>query len=65
MLYIVTIENKEYEVESGTRSKAINMAVHLYRDETHAQFSVPILMALAHSRLKEGGKGRYPRPSIS
>ena len=61
MLYVVTISDVEYDVEAETRWKAINKAAHKHRDETGANFSIPVLMAIARTRLKDGGRKRYPR----
>jgi len=58
--YIITINGVEYEVEAETRWKAINKAAHKHRDETGADFSIPVLMAIAHTRSKVDGRKRYP-----
>lgn len=61
MVYVITINEKEYEVDAGTRWKAVNKAANLYRDETGAEYSIAVLMAIARTRSKVGGKKRYPR----
>lgn len=42
---VVVAEDHEYRVEAPTRWKAINLAVHLYIDETGDPEKVAILMA--------------------
>ena len=61
MVYVITINDREYEVDAETRWKAINDAANLYRNETGAEFSIPVLMAIARTRKKDGGRKRYPR----
>jgi len=60
MEYVITINGAEHEVEAETRWKAVNKAAHLYRDKTGAEFSIPVLMAIAHTRSKVDGRKRYP-----
>ena len=58
--FIITINGVEYVVEADTRWKAVNKAAHRHRDETGAEYSIPVLIAIAHTRSKVDGRKRYP-----
>jgi hypothetical protein len=60
--YVITWGTKSYEVEAETRSKAINRAAHMYRDETRVPYSTPVLVSAA--RTGKVGTRRYEKPEI-